>query len=143
MKTTNFLELLQDVLQEQGKKISDLQAEGVVSKFTVYDFSTFVPSLSNAIKIANHLQVSLDYILGNATTNNFKPYKPEQKNFYHILQNTMQSMNISQAKMAHDVGFARNSFCRWKNGVQPKLSTIIEISKYLRCQIDDLLEFEV
>lgn len=137
---SNFSELLLDIMDEKGKSIKDLEESKIIGKNTFYIFSKTYPSLNTIIKIANFLNVSIDYLLDKSTENKFKPYKLEQNNFYNTLSIILKKNNISQTKLCSDLQISRTNFSRWKNGTQPSLEKLILISTYLNCSIDDLLE---
>ena len=88
------------------------------------------------------MKVSIDYIIGNTSERKFKKYKIHQTNFYEIIVTMLKNANLSQRKLCKDLNISKSNFGRWKNGTVPNFSTIIEISKYLNCNIDDILERE-
>ncbi|MBQ8762205.1 MAG: helix-turn-helix transcriptional regulator [Clostridia bacterium] len=138
----NFSELILEVMNEKGKTIKDLENNNILSKNTFYIFKDTAPSLNSIIKIANYLNTSIDYIIGNTTENNFKKYKINQFNFYNKLNKLLQSAKISQVKLCKDLEISRTNLSRWKNGTQPTLNKLISLATYLRCYIDELLEYE-
>ncbi len=142
MSKLNFFELFKNALDEKNVTIKELESIGVLKINTFYNFSTYCPSLFNAIQIANSLHLSLDYILEKSDTNNFKPYKTNQTNFHLILNDMLKTYNISKHKLLTDLNMDKNNFVKWKNGATPKFSTVIAISDYLGCGVDDLLEHE-
>ena len=131
-----------NAIREKGLLVKDLEKNGIIAQNAIYSFSSYCPYLENAIRIANFLEMSLDYIFENTDKNTFKKYKFPQNNFYKILKKTMKEMKISEYRMNLDLGISYSTFDRWEKGVQPKLSKVIEIAKYLGCNIDDLLETE-
>ena len=137
-----YYELVKNALDEKGVTIKELNEKNVLKKFVVYSFHDCCPSLENGIKIANYIEMSLDYIFEFTDKNNFKKYKYPQKNFYNLLISYMNDSKITKYKMIQDIKLSYTSFNRWEKGVQPKLSKVIEIAKYLGCNIDDLLETE-
>ena len=138
----NYFSLIKDVLNEKNKSILDLEKDKIIKKNIFYEFKYCCPSLDNIISIANYLEVSIDYIFEKTTQNRFQKYKTQQDNIYKKLIEILQTENISQVKFCKDLGISRTNFSRWKNGAQPKLSTIIDITNYLNLTIDDLLERE-
>ena len=137
-----YFELFKNALDEKGLKIKDLNDENVIKKFVFYSFHDCCLSLENGIKIANYIEMSLDYILEFSDKNNFKRYKFPQKQFYKNLTTYMDDAKITRYKMGKDIKVSYTSFARWEKGIQPKLSKVIEIARYLGCNIDDLLETE-
>ena len=138
----NFFDLFLAAVQERKLTIKDLEEANVLHKNVFYGFKNDCPSLKNAIQIANFLEVSIDYILENTDENLFSKYKFPQNNFYDNLTEILREMNVSKAALAREAGFAETNYIYWKRGSQPKLSTLIEISRVLNCKIDDLLERE-
>ena len=138
----SFYDVLVDVLNEKGKTIQDLERDKVLPKNVFYNFKFFTPSLKHMISMANYLELSLDYIVGNSSENKFKKYKLSQNNFFKILSEILKENSVSQSKLSKDTGIARVNFSRWKGGLTPQFSSVLLISKYLKCNIDELLERE-
>ena len=132
-------DLFLDALKEKNISILELEQNGVLGKNTFYDFCNYAPSLENAIKIANYLEMSLDYILNLKDINLYKKYNYPPQNFYTNLISIMKKQNITQYKLCGDLKISRANFSRWKNGAVPKLSTLILLTKYLVYFLDDLL----
>lgn len=139
---TDFLTLLNDVLVEKGISIKDLESEGIIPNHSFYQYKTQWPYLHNAIKIANYLEVSLDYLLDRTSNNSFKKYKKDQNNFYKNLISILKQNQISQAKLSKEMSIGRANFWYWKVGKSPKLITLNDLANYLACNIDDFLDKE-
>lgn len=134
---SNFYELLSDVLNEKGKSFIDLENAGVIAPRTFYQFKKTTPFLPTIVKIANYLEVSLDYLAGRDDNNKFAPIK--QINFYQNLINLMRLSKITQSKLAKELNFGRPNFQYWKNGSLPKFSLLIEMANYFGTSIDELV----
>ncbi len=139
---SNYGELILEILIEKGKTIKDLERNNILAKNSFYSFSKTAPSLASMIKIANYLELSIDYIVGTTDDNNFKRYKLKQTKFYDNLEKMRSSLNISKLKLCSDLGISRTNFSRWKYGTAPSISKIVDIAKYFECNIDELLETE-
>ena len=138
----NFDELILDAMNEKSKSIKDLENAGILGKNSFYIFSKTAPSLNTMIKIANFLEMSIDYILYKSEDNHFKKYKLNQTNFYNNLKRNMQLLNISQSQLCKDLNISRTNFSRWNNGTSPSITKLITLTNYLNCTINDLLDFE-
>lgn len=138
----NFDKLIIDVMDEKGLSLKDLIENKIVTEKAFYKYRYQVPDIPHVIAISNFLEVSLDYLLGNIDVYKFRRYKTQQINIYNNINNILSSLNISKYKLCKDTGLTYRNFARWKNGSIPKFSTIIEISKYLNCRIDDILDRE-
>lgn len=139
---SNFKCMLNDVLIEKGKTFGDLENAGIICERTFYQYKDFTPYLQTVIKIANYLNVSIDYIVDRTAENNFKRYSETQLHFCENLLKIMKVGNISQCKIADDLQIGRSNFVYWRRGRSPKLNTLIELANYLNCNIDDLLDTE-
>ena len=122
-------------------EMSYLHSVVCLSKMIVI-FSKTAPSLNTMIKIANFLEMSIDYILYKSEDNHFKKYKLNQTNFYNNLKRNMQLLNISQSQLCKDLNISRTNFSRWNNGTSPSITKLITLTNYLNCTINDLLDFE-
>lgn len=107
---SNCYELILDALNGRGKSIKDLEETGILGKNTFYIFKHTMPSLTTIIKIADYLQMLIDYILDLVNINNHKKYSPKQNIFYANLIQQMSS--ISRLKICADLGFSRSNFSR-------------------------------
>ena len=135
----NFIKAVSDVLEEQGKTTKDLFDAGIVSQNTFYKYNQRNPSLRTLTKIANFLQVSIDYLFQTSNVNDFHPYSFSQQTFYENLMSLIKSANISCRKFSKDLHYSRDNILRWKNGTEPSLACLFEIADYFHCSVDDLL----
>ena len=136
---TDFITVVKNVLEEQGKTIDDLFSNEVISKDTFYKYKQRNPSLQTLIKIANYLQVSIDYMYELNDENHFIPYSTNQSDFYNKLINLINISNISSRQFCKDLNYAKDNVLRYKNGVEPSIRTLFEIANYFNCSVDDLL----
>lgn len=138
----DFINAIRDIMLEQGKAISDLFKDGVVSENTFYKYSSRNPSLKTLIKIANYLKVSIDYIYENTDENNFKHYAESQSGFYENLMKLINNAKLSGRQFTKDLHYSKDNILRWKKGTEPNIETLLEIAKYFGCNVDDLLIFD-
>lgn len=69
---SNFKELLLEVLNEKNKSVKDLEDGGIIPKRTFYEYKNVTPYLETVLRIANFLNVSLDYLSNRTTDNRFR-----------------------------------------------------------------------
>ena len=136
---TDFITVVKNVLEEQGKTIDDLFSNEVISKDTFYKYKQRNPSLQTLIKIANYLQVSIDYMYELDDENHFILYSTNQSDFYNKLINLINTSGISNRQFCKDLNYAKDNVLRYKNGVEPSIRTLFEIANYFNCSVDDLL----
>lgn len=136
----DFITIIQNVLEECNKTTDDLFNNKIVSKDTFYKYKKRNPSLSTLIKIANYLQVSIDYIFERSNENKFSYYSLDKNIFYKNLITMINSSNISIRQFCKDLNYAKDNVLRYKRGVTPSIRTLIEIADYFDCSIDDLIK---
>lgn len=135
----DFIQTVNNILKEQGKTTKNLFDDNVVSENTYYKYKQRYPSLKTIIKIANYLNVSIDYMFELSDENNFKTYSLNKLSFYKNIITLINSKKISGRKFCNSLNFSRDNLIRWKNGTLPNIQTLIDISTYFNCTIDDLL----
>lgn len=135
----DFIKLVENILEEQGKTKQDLFENNVVSENTFFKYRQRYPSLKTVIKISNYLNVSLDYLFEFSNENNFKEYDINNLKFYDNLISFINNKKISARKFCKDLGYAKDNIIRWKNGTHPTILRMLEITEYFSCSIDDLI----
>lgn len=135
----DFIKLVENILEEQGKTKQDLFDNNVVSENTFFKYRQRYPSLKTVIKISNYLNVSLDYLFEFSNENHFKEYDIDNLKFYENLISFINNKKISARKFCKDLGYAKDNIIRWKNGTHPTILRMLEITEYFGCSIDDLI----
>ena len=132
----DFIKLVENILEEQGKTKQDLFE---IMLFQKTQYRQRYPSIKTVVKIANYLNVSLDYLFEFSSKNHFIEYNVDNLNFYNNLTSMIDSNKISYRKFCKDLGYAKDNILRWKSGIQPTILRVLEIANYFGCSIDDLL----
>ena len=136
----NFIDVVKEVLDEQGKSTEALFSDGVISKDTFYKYRQRDPGLKTVLMIANYLKVSVDYLFERNNENVFCcPYVYNAQTFYENLMRYIDCKKVSGRQFSKDLGYSRDNIARWKRGVMPTAKNILEIADYFGCQADDLL----
>lgn len=136
----NFITVVQQCLEERNKTIKDLFDDKIVSPNTLYKYKQRNPSLNTLIKIANYLEMTIDYMYELSEENNFIKYSADQSNFYNTLTNLINLSHISSRQFCKELHYAKDNVLRYKKGVAPSVRTLFEIANYFNCSVDDLLD---
>ncbi len=139
MKNFDFILAVNNVLDEQNIKLKDLFENKIISQNTFYKYKQRTPSLETIIKICNYLNVSIDYLFELKIENNFVPYNYSAEIFYNNILSMLKIKKTSGRKFCSDLNYSKDNLLRWKSGTTPSIQTLIEISNYLDCSIDELL----
>ncbi len=135
---SRFFELLKDN-EISARKLGEMLN---IDHSSIYSYlKESYPNLTNANKLANHFDCSLNYLFG---LHNF-PKDVEFKNSYnpnlfydrYILE--LKEQNLSHYKVINQLNLGNSSFRKWKLGSEPKIETLIKISKFLNVSIDYLI----
>lgn len=97
---------------------------------------TTMPSLSNAVKLADTFYCSLDYLVGRADSNTaICFYDPPE--FSHRIKMLIKEFNTNPHRLGEDAGIARASIYEWMNGkAEITLDSLIKIADVFGCSID-------
>lgn len=108
----------------------------LISHATLYGI---IPNLKNLIKIANRLEISMDFLLGKTSENFF--YKATTPSTFH--ERLIELTNKKQVKfstIAHSMPFARNLFHGWvKRQGFPTVENLYILADYFHVSPDYLL----
>ena len=98
-----------------------------------------IPSLKSLIKIADNVNVSLSYLLGETDNNEF--YKSEHPTSFHIrLQELANERGEKYSAISNKMPFAYNSIYEWiRTGCLPSIDYLKPLAEYFKVSIDYVL----
>ena len=98
-----------------------------------------IPSLKSLIKIADKVNISLPYLLGETDNNEF--YISEHPTTFHIrLKQLTDERDEKYSTISNKMPFAYNSIYEWiRTGCLPSLEHLKPLAKYFSVSIDYLL----
>ena len=136
---SNFRENVLEVLKEREISIKNFCKQVGIGKNSIYNLKNHSPNLETALKIANNLKLSLDFLTGR--TDNGEEFMPKHNeiNFYNNLEKLLEKSTTTKAKFYKELKFSTDLLTRWKNGAVPYLSNIILIADYFNVEIEELL----
>lgn len=100
------------------------------------------PSFEMLMRIADSLEVSLDFLLGRVNRNNFSS-NYEFMNLESIgerLKYLREHKNIKQEEIAGYLKIDQGTYSRWEKGtLEPSLNHVVKLSKYFEITTDEML----
>lgn len=139
-----FSERLNDLIFEK-KITSEVFAKEIaidISNIYRYLRKESVPILSNAIKIADYFNCSLDFLFGLAEENYSVTYKPAQS-FNICLKSILEKNNRSRYRVHKDTGISDQSLDDWYHGIRvPTVENLVSLACYFNCTTDSLMKRE-
>ena len=132
--------LLDLIFDQECTKAEFAQLVGVnkevITRATVY---SIVPSVKSLIKIADFLNISLEYLLAETDKNVF--YKSESPTTFHYrIEQLRKEKNEKYSTICRSMPFQKNSFYEWlRTGSLPTLEYLEAIAQYFDVSLDYLL----
>ena len=97
-----------------------------------------IPSLKNAVAIADFFHCSLNYLAG--MSDHYQEVLPRPlPPFYENLRNVMDHLGVSRYNVAHHSKIQDSNFTNWAKGKQPKFETVCTLAEYLNVSLDYLV----
>lgn len=143
-KLTNFPQKLREERKKRGytqEEMAKLLAIGQ-SAYAKWENGRTEPTLDNIIKLANILDVTVDYLLGRSDnfSNTIVLSKNNMKSLSKRLKELRLEKNQTQQQLADELGVNRVNVTRWEKGnTEPSFSKLIELSKLLNTTPNYLL----
>jgi len=140
---SNFGTTLADLVLENNISLKKLSEDLGISLTTLYRWKANQEGieLSNLLALCRYFNCSLDYLVGKSDNNN-RPTKIKVENFGKQVRKIMKAKGISSYTLRKDTRYTSAYFGAWDKGSDPKLSTLIELSDYFRCSLDELVGLE-
>ena len=136
-----FQQRLLELIEEKECSVYKFASFVGVSKEVILHATTYgiIPSLKPLIKIADKLEISLPYLLGE----NYDPYfyKAEIPSSFAIrMQQLISENNTKYSQVAHTMPFPESYFYEWRRErTTPSLEYLKAIAEYFKVSIDYLL----
>ena len=140
-KFTKFFISLKDLLDENGLTLMSFSEKSGIPKSCLYRYrSGDMPSIANAVKIANYFDCTLNYLMGVDDKRNYPHLDTYDLSvFYNRFKQLLTDKGISVYRIAIDAGVNDSSDYAWQMGSAPSMASLIKIAEYLNCQIDYLI----
>ncbi|MCL2860869.1 MAG: helix-turn-helix domain-containing protein [Firmicutes bacterium] len=135
----NFATRLSGLMIEKDISAQKLSSIIGVDKSTIHGWKRGTQVfLSNAIKLANFFECSLDYLMGRSDNDlNFTP-RPCPP-FYQHFRTALEHLGITAYRMRKESQITGAYFNDWKKGADPLMPTLIAAADYLDVTLDYLV----
>lgn len=143
-KLTNFPQKLREERKKRGMTQQEVADKIGINRgsYSNWENGKREPTLDNIIKLANILDVTVDYLLGRSDnfSNTIVLSKNNMKSFSKRLKELRLEKNQTQQQLADELGVNRVNVTRWEKGnTEPSFSKLIELSKLLNTTPNYLL----
>ncbi len=136
-----FPERLKELMFDAGQmKTRDL-AEKIGVHFTsvaMWLKGGSLVSLSNAVKIADFFECSIDYLAGMSEVDH-KVMPRGLPPFYENFRKVMAEQGVSRYRIVKDTDIKDMYFTKWSKGATPDLLSVTKVASYLNVSVDYLI----
>ena len=136
-----FRNRIKEIIDDQDCSKKDFHSFVGISRDVIIRATKYgiIPSLKSLIKIADKVNVSLPYLLGETDNDEF--YMSEHPTTFHIrLEQLAVENNVKYSAIASKMPFAYNSIYEWmRTGGLPSLEYLKPLAKYFNVSVDYLL----
>lgn len=135
-----FVEVVQEIMIEKNLRAIDIAKGADIDKSLISDYlaGNSLPHLKNLLKIAEFLNVNIDYLLGRVTTKqNF--HNNNTSTFFERLNLLRLENKISINKLLSECAITHPAYYKWKGGSLPYIPQIISLADYFCVSADYLL----
>lgn len=138
---SEFVERLEELMFERNltrKKFAEISGVDAAS-VTLYLNERRLPTVENAVKIADFFNCSTDYLLGREDVNHGAKFKSRPP-FCQRLKFLKERFNRSAYSIYTGTGISKSSYYEWLSGKrQPSLDNVIRLADYFGCTVDFVL----
>lgn len=136
-----FQKRISEIIKEEGCSKEDFAKFAGVNKEVISRASVYgiIPTVKSLVKIADYLDKSLVYVLGETDSEIF--YKADEpKTFHQRVEELLKENNTKYSAVTKKLSCSRSSFHVWKSkNSLPSLEYLEEIAEYFKVSIDYLL----
>ena len=136
-----FAECLKDTMIERNLSVADLSQQSGVNVSRIYDYlSGKAPATHNAVKIAQVLNCTLDYLFGFESDYVECSDYTLSSDCTARFREAVAKCGKSRYLIAKETGLTQTQLSNWYLGKQvPKLITLIDLADYFSCSLDYLV----
>ncbi len=142
METSYYISVaIKNFLNERGMKSYKLAEASGCNKTAVNNwlYQRQMPSSRALIKLADYMNVSLDYMLGLKSDKNIIRSGISEK-FVRRIRSLQLPEGITSYKIAKECGMGTSAVSKWKDMKRlPKIDVLIRLSEIFDCSVDYLV----
>jgi len=141
----NFAERLSELIFDAGTTATELSGKLGFANATVSHYLTgrYLPTVENAVKLADYFNCTTDYLLGVTDENHaheFKACPPFGKQLLAICE----QFHISRYRLRKMTDISETVMRYWVSGkTNPSLENVTKIAEALNCSVDFVLGREI
>lgn len=137
-----FSDCLNDILIERNIAVKELSDTSGITDSRLYDFlsGNCVPSVQNAVKLANSLHCTLDYLFGFDEEYDYCQNYVLTSDCSERLRQAINASGKTRYKISKETKVSQQQLHNWYRNKQiPSLVTLVNFADYFNCSLDYLV----
>lgn len=137
-----FSDCLNDILIERNIAVKELSDISGITDSRLYDFlsGNCVPSVQNAVKLANSLHCTLDYLFGFDEEYDYCQNYVLTSDCSERLRQAINASGKTRYKISKETKVSQQQLNNWYRNKQiPSLVTLVNFADYFNCSLDYLV----
>ena len=137
-----FSDCLNDILIERNIAVKELSDTSGITDSRLYDFlsGNCVPSVQNAVKRANSLHCTLDYLFGFDEEYDYCQNYVLTSDCSERLRQAINASGKTRYKISKETKVSQQQLHNWYRNKQiPSLVTLVNFADYFNCSLDYLV----
>ncbi len=137
-----FSDCLNDILIERNIAVKELSDTSGITDSRLYDFlsGNCVPSVQNAVKLANSLHCTLDYLFGFDEEYDYCQNYVLTSVCSERLRQAINASGKTRYKISKETKVSQQQLHNWYRNKQiPSLVTLVNFADYFNCSLDYLV----
>ena len=137
-----FSDCLNDILIERNIAVKELSDTSGITDSRLYDFlsGNCVPSVQNAVKLANSLHCTLDYLFGFDEEYDYCQNYVLTSDCSERLRQAINASGKTRYKISKETKVSQQQLHNWYRNKQiPSIVTLVNFADYFNCSLDYLV----
>lgn len=131
-------EQLIELIKKTGLSIRQFEIKCGFSNGTITRWKNHSPNIESIIKVAQILNVSIDYLIYGNSSNTTRGTFTNKEDIFNRLIYLLENKNITIKEFERNCGLANATIRRWKDHT-PNLESILKVAQQLDISIDYLV----
>lgn len=134
-----FLSILKELVAEENSNLESFsKIIGINIRSIRRWYTSCSPKLSSLIKIADHFNCSIDFLIGRTENVEFKQSVPRE-NFLARYNSLKKEQNLNDYKIALVCRIGTSTVSKWKEGRTPDFEILVKLCDLFECSMDFLV----
>ena len=135
----SIVKKIKELAYEKDISIAALEREVGIANGAIYKWDKSSPTIDKLNKVAQYLNVSVDYLMSNDMNDNLLPdVKTEHTDIVNRIKGLAEEKNTTLADLERTLSLSHGSMQKWDTS-SPSVDKVDKVAKYFNVSLDYLL----